>query len=262
MSEEIKKMLLIFAILVGLIVFCERPEIVASLFDLLFCKDGVFDNGVFWTALSGIATFMVGVVAIWQTKVLRKKDLLVQNSLILVKKDNEKIDYTSIYQPAKTLGEFHFHGPDKNTYCIYRKNTIDTRLILNLTFNTYNNNFPDLFKIKHLEIKEGYNGVNILSDDLIFQKESVITEIQDYDKFSCRIIIVDENLKKLYNKELIISAKIVFCKNVESFYVISEFTYIFKFKINRIEDFRWKSKINDLILTKTNESITKKMFEI
>lgn len=257
MSVEFKKAVLIFVILVGVIVVFERLEIVFWLFDLLFCNGGQFDNTVFWTAFSGMATFMVGFVAISQTKALMKKDLLVQNSLILVKKDNEKIDNISRYQPVKTLDKFHFPGSGKNTFYIFKKNTDDTRLILNLIFNTYNNNFPDLFKIKHLEIKEGYNGDNILSNDLIFQKESVITEIQDYDKFTCGIFIADDNLKKLYNKDLIIIAKIVFCKNVGSFHVISEFTYIFKFKINRIRDYEWVSKISDLVLTKTNERILK-----
>lgn len=215
-----------FAIIIAVILFISfKSEIM-----LVFRNtDGEFDFSIFWSAFSGMATLVLGLIALWQTSLFRKNDSISNYKTKLTMKNDKRPEKYSYYTSNNEI--YEIKRQITNLFIIRKKNSLWKSLTLNMRFTTRDGIIPDKYSIKSIQMTTEKHSYDILSDDLIYQPEAAIINERSEDDFFCCIEIIDEGLEKYITEELIVVLVIMFyCENID-FYIETKYYYSFDVKL-------------------------------
>jgi|GEM_PF-2911155 len=216
-----------FVIIISLILFgCVSPYLVPwiiNVFLFLFKNtSGQFDLSIFWSALSGVATFFLGIVALWQTSIFRKNDLVLSHKVILYKiPEVHKEKYNKIEKSYV----YRFGSIPKNIFIVFANEDSKAALSLNVRFVTANGIIPKQFRIKNIIIRTLKENKLVLSDDLKYQKDPA--DIIDLNEkgFNCNIDITDEKIREINYEDLYISFQISFYSDLNNGFIETNYMY-------------------------------------
>lgn len=223
-----------------LIYYCQFliPKIFYYLSFLFINTEGQFDFSIFWTAILGVATLTISGVSLWQTNLFRKKDTILNNKVLLLKKSGVYKGYSSTYK--KEL--IHKNYKPSNVFILknamFMKNCTEDRSYLHLKFNfiTANELRPEMFLVKNIQIKETIWGDDVLLNDIVYiNNPAIINELTE-NGFNCEVEVFDNNLEKIIKEEFIIFVEFTFIIKVDSYSVETDYFYIGKIDLKHFDE--------------------------
>lgn len=252
-----------FAVIIILILFCCFSPylfpLMINVFLALFRNTaGKFDLSIFWSAFSGGATFFLGIVALWQTSIFRKSDLIASNKILLYKiPEIHKEKYNRIKYSFSFDAGFI---PDNN-FLIFDSKDSKVSLSLNVNFVSSNGIIPNRYKVNEIMVSRVDEYKNILSNKLNYQNKSAIIVDLNENGFRCSIEIADERIRELHNEELYISFEILLFKKVNNGFIETRYAYGFNLSFNPNEngEIIGSANFKDLFLVENGARFVKKI---
>lgn len=222
-----------FIILSVIILCCVLPYLLPTIqynLSLLFRNSsGQFDLSIFWTGISGIATSVISLIAIWQTNLFKKRD-----SVLNYKTQLQKISGTHMEDKTSFTNNtdyFRKNGHFANMFVIRKKGSEPKSLTLDFRFETISRIMPTMFVVESIIATTDSLKYDVLDKTKIFQtKPAIITDYKE-NSFVCYVEIIDECVENLINGEFIIVLEILFYTDVFDCRIETKYLYSCNIKL-------------------------------